>query len=129
MKRIKNYTAIWNVEHVQYALGDLKLPFPLTYSQMGWLVGTFCFVLAFGNVPPLSWTDNLLIKYAAIPIGVTWFMSKKTFDGKRPYCFIRSVLSYAFRPKRTYAGKKVVYRKQKADEAITIVRREIYVPN
>ncbi len=130
MKQIRSYTSIWNVEKVLYAIEDLQLPFPITFSQLGWLVGTFCFVLMFQDMPPLSMIDNVIIKYAAIPIGVMWFMSKKTFDGKKPYSFIRSVLAYQTRQKVTYAGKTVKkMQKRKAVQlGVTAVRSVIYEP-
>lgn len=129
MKQIKSYTSIWNVEKVLYALNDLKLPFPITYSQMVWLVLSLMLVVTFRHVPPLSLIGAELVKYVAIPVGITWFMSKKTFDGKKPYGFVKSVISYVVRSKRTCMGKKVVFRKQKASEYITIVRRITYVPD
>ena len=35
---------------------------------------------------------------------LTWFMSQKTFDGKKPYCFLKSQITYALRPKITYVA-------------------------
>lgn len=122
MKRLKSYTDIWNVEHVLYGLNDLKLPFPVTYSQIAWSVLTLVAVLFLDRYPPFSMTDNGLFKYAVIPALTAWFMSGKTFDGKKPHRFFLSVTGYAFRPKETCCGKKVTYRKKAYDEKITIVR-------
>ena len=52
-------------------------------------------------------------------------MSKKTFDGKKPYSFMRSVIAYAIRPKVTFAGKPVRLKKYRENEDITVVRSEI----
>ena len=46
-------------------------------------------------------------------MAVTWFMSQKTFDGKKPLGFLRSFISYHLRVKSTFAGKKV--KEQKND--------------
>jgi len=56
-------------------------------------------------------------------------MSKKSFDGKNPYRFLCAAFNYLIRPKETYAGKRVVYRKKTVNEYITAVRRDIYVPD
>ncbi len=56
-------------------------------------------------------------------------MSKKSFDGKNPYRFLCSAFNYLIRPKETYAGKRVMYRKKTVNEYITAVRRDIYVPD
>ena len=78
----------------------------------------------FRKVPPLAFIHNPLI-LSCIPFGVTWFMSKKTFDGKKPYSFLRSVLAYALRPKVTFAGKPVWLKKYRENADITVVRSEI----
>ena len=129
MKRIKSYTGLWNVEKVLYSVNDLQLPFPVTFTQMAWFVAMLMVVVMFGNVPPLSLIDGALLKYVGIPLGVTWFMAKKTFDGKKPYNFLRSAILYFARPKRTFAGRTVKYKKQKINEYLTIVRCENYVPD
>ena len=65
-------------------------------------------------------------QYFGIPVAFTWFMSTKTFDGKKPYGFLKSVIAYALRPKLTYAGKKVTLGRNQPQEAITAVRSEFY---
>ncbi|ENQ0442693.1 conjugal transfer protein [Listeria monocytogenes] len=131
MKKIKSYTSIWSVEKVIYAINDLQLPFPVTFTQMTWFVVSLFLVILFGNLPPLSMIDGALLKYVGIPVGLTWFMSQKTFDGKKPYGFLKSIITYMVKPKVTYAGKPVKLHNQRFDETITIVRSEMYygVPN
>lgn len=128
MKRIKNYTSIWNVEKMIYALSDVELPVPLTLTQIGWFTFTMLAVMIFKNVPPISLTDNVLIKYGLIPVGVTWFMSQKTFDGMKPYNFLKSVVSYLLRPKETYMGNPVKTVHVAINETITTVRSEVREP-
>lgn len=131
VKKIKSYTSIWSVEKVIYAINDLQLPFPVTFTQMTWFVVSLFLVILFGNLPPLSMIDGALLKYVGIPVGLTWFMSQKTFDGKKPYGFLKSIITYMVKPKVTYAGKPVKLHNQRLYETITIVRSEMYygVPN
>ena len=131
MKKIRSYTSIWSVEKVIYAINDLQLPFPITFTQMTWFVVSLLAVILLANVPPLSFIDGALLKYLGIPVGVTWFMCQKTFDGKKPYGFLKSVITYLIRAKVTYAGKAVKLQTQKLNESITIVRSEMYdgLPN
>ena len=126
MKKIKSYTSIWSVEKVIYAINDLQLPFPITFTQMTWFVLSVLFVILFAKVPPLSFISGAFLKYLGIPVAFTWFMSQKTFDGKKPYGFLKSILSYLIRPKLTYGYKPVKLKKQKLNVALTIVRSEIY---
>lgn len=127
MRRIKSYTSIWNVEKVVYAISDIVLPFPITYTQMAWFVATLLVIIMFSDVPPLSLIDGVLIKYIGLPIGITWFMSQKTFDGKKPFSYMRSLIAYAMRPKLTYLGKPVKFREERWNTEITIVRSEKHV--
>lgn len=129
MKKIKSYTDIWNVEKVLYAINDFTLPFPVTFTQITWFVITEFAVILLGDLPPLSLIEGAFLKYFGIPVALTWFMSQKTFDGKKPYSFLKSMATYAMRPKTTYAGKAVKLHNQKCNESITAVRSEIYVPD
>ena len=126
MKKLKSYTRIWSVEKVIYAINDFRLPFPVTFNQMTWFVLSLLVVMLLGNLPPLSLIDGALLKYVGVPVLLTWFMSKKSFDGKKPYGFLKSVVTYYFRPKMTYAGKAVKLQKQTFDNSITSVRSEVH---
>lgn len=129
MKKIKSYTSIWSVEKVIYAINDFQLPFPVTFSQMAWFVVSLFVVILFGELPPLSLIDGAFLKYFGIPVAFTWFVSQKTFDGKKPFGFLKSSLSYALRAKVTYAGKPVKRNNTKLQTEITTVRSVIYVPD
>ena len=87
MKKIRSYTSIWNVEKVLYAINDVNLPFPVTFTQITWFVLTEFIIILFADVPPLSMIEGAFLKYFGIPVALTWFMSQKTFDGKKPYSY------------------------------------------
>ncbi|HBH4012784.1 TPA: conjugal transfer protein [Clostridioides difficile] len=129
MKKIRSYTNIWNVEKVIYAINDFQLPFPVTFTQMAWFVVSLFAVIMFAELPPFSMIDGAFLKYVGIPVAVTWFMSQKTFDGKKPYGFLKSSISYLLRPKVTYAGKTVKLKTEMHNTAITAVRSDLYVPD
>ena len=126
MKKIRSYTSIWSVEKVLYSINDFKLPFPITFTQMAWFVMSVFAVMLLGNLPPLSFIDGAFLKYFGVPFAITWFMCQKTFDGKKPYGFLKSVLAYLVRPKLTYAGKPVKLEKEYPAQPITAVRSDIY---
>lgn len=125
MKKVRSYTSIWNVEKVIYAINDLKLPFPITFNQMTWFVLSLFLVIFLSNVPPLSLINGALLKYLGIPGFIAWFMSQKSFDGKKPVGFIRSIYRYYSQPKVTYSEKKVEEGKVTMELAITYVRSEL----
>lgn len=129
LKKIKSYTGIWNVEKVLYSINDFNLPFPITFTQMAWFVLTEFIIILFADLPPLSMIEGAFLKYFGIPVALTWFMSQKTFDGKKPYSFLKSMVAFTIRPKTTYAGKAVNLHSQMLQENITAVRSETYVPD
>ncbi|MFS1026849.1 conjugal transfer protein [Enterococcus casseliflavus] len=125
MKKIRSYTSIWNVEKVIYAINDLKLPFPITFNQMTWFVLSLFLVIFLANVPPLSLIDGALLKYLGIPGFIAWFMSQKSFDGKKPIGFLRSIFRYYSTPKVMYGEKKVSENAVVLEVSITYVRSEV----
>mgnify|MGYP002596518991 CR=1 FL=1 len=128
MKKLRSYSSVWKVEQVIYSFGDAKLPTPVTVTQLLWLAVSGVLVFMFRKVPPLVLIHNPLILYG-IPFGVTWFMSKKTFDGKKPYSFLKSQITFVLRPKVTYAGKAIKLKHEKFNPVITAVRSVMYVPD
>ncbi|XBG72084.1 conjugal transfer protein [Enterococcus cecorum] len=129
MKKIKSYTGIWNVGKVLYAINDFTLPFPVTFTQITWFVITEFTIILLGDLPPLSFIEGAFLKYFGIPVALTWFMSQKTFDGKKTYSFLKSMLTYTVRQKVTYAGKAVKPEKEVFSETVTAVRSVMYVPD
>lgn len=101
-KTIKSYTNIWRFDNILYRLGDINLPFPATYHQIGWFLFTFAFMFFFGALVPVS---NPILKYLFLPIVCGWFFGSKTLDNKRPHRFILSVIKYHMRAKKTYMGQ------------------------
>lgn len=112
-----------------YAISDVNLPFPVTFTQITWFVITEFIIILFGDIPPLSMIEGAFLKYFGIPVALAWFMSQKTFDGKKPYSFLKSQISFWIRPKVTYAGKAVKLHKEIFKETITAVRSVKYVPD
>lgn len=94
---------------------------------MSRIVKVLDLIMLFRDLPPLSMIEGAFLKYLGIPIGITWFMSQKTFDGKKPYGFLKSIILYSFRPKITYAGKSIKLKRKTINENITVVRSDIYV--
>lgn len=112
------------ISRLFYTVSSFTLDINTTVST--WFVVSLFAVMILGNLPPLSMIEGAFLKYFGIPVAFTWFMSTKTFDGKKPYGFLKSVIAYALRPKLTYAGKKVTLGRNQPQEAITAVRSEFY---
>lgn len=122
MQKLKSFTRIWSVEKVIYAINDFNLPFPVTFSQIGWFLGALLLMIFLGDLPPLSLLDNFLIKYVAIPVSTAYIMNKRSFDGKKPLGFLKSVILYILRPKLTYGHQSVNCGHETCCPDITTVR-------
>ena len=126
MKKIRSYTSIWSVEKVIYSINDFKSAISPSRSHRWRGSWCRCLQLCSWGTPPLSFIDGAFLKYFGVPFALTWFMCQKTFDGKKPYGFLKSVLAYLVRPKLTYAGKPVKLEKEYPAQPITAVRSDIY---
>ena len=62
MKKVRSYSSIWSVEKVLYAINDLQLPFPITFTQMTWFIVSLFAVMLLGDLPPLSSIDGAFLK-------------------------------------------------------------------
>lgn len=120
---VSNYTKIWNLDWVVYALEGKKLPVPANLRIIGifvvceflfWFLGnTILFFL------PKSYTVFLL------PAGATWLIAKQKLDGKAPHKWLLGMIFYWMRPKRLHRyrkfehikhygyGSNVIYRTQR----------------
>lgn len=123
MKQIHSYTSIWSVEKVLYAINDVNLPFPVTFTQMTWFIVLLALTIFCANIPPLSLIHGAFLKFLGIPAGLTWFLSQKTFDNKQPLGFLKSLINYWITPKLTFGQRPVKTKRCLIDCQITHVRR------
>ncbi len=105
MKKIKSYTGIWDVEKVVYSINDWKLPRPITFTQILWGIAFFILSLMMDGIPPFIFKNSMVMNNIAIPFFLAWFVSKKTFDDKRPYSFLLAWFKYLVKRKTNVRGK------------------------
>lgn len=108
-----------------HSIYDWSLPVTLTMTQIYWGLGTFFFILMFHDTILLSWFPNALVKWLGLPIGVAWFMSQKTFDGKKPHKFLFSVVWYYANKRKRFSGKPINLRKKTMDISYTVCERSV----
>lgn len=111
---IRTYTNIWNVEKKLYNVGDLKLPFPVAFKQIGlFVVFTVPWIaLLFFLSVPINATTHYL--WWGPPGVLTWMGNKPIFEGKSIIQYARSMIGFAFRakvytavePKKPFEGKR-----------------------
>lgn len=105
MKRIRNYSSVWRMEHVIYNFNDFTLPRHVTLSQVFWFSAFFVLSLMLKGFPPFSLTDSLLVNHVALPFALAWVAGKRGFDGKKPYSYLKSCIRFLMSPKTYTRGK------------------------
>ena len=107
----------------------LSTPVPAHIQSDGLVRGVAVCGDSLWELPPFNMIDGAFLKYFGIPVAFTWFVSQKTFDGKKPFGFLKSCVSFFLRPKVTYAGKAIKLKNQKFNTSVTAVRSVMYVPD
>lgn len=110
MIKIKSYNRIWNVEGTLFAVGDVNLPFPVTFSQIIYFVASFILMQILYRFPPFTFLGSL-VSCIVIPVLCTIGLNKIDFHGKKPPAYLLSYIMFFFRPKVTYRCKPVVNRR------------------
>lgn len=64
---------------------------------------------------------SALFRYAVIPFGASYFLKEIDFGGKNPLFYLKTVLTYAIRPKKTYLGNRVI------DKRVHYLKKEITI--
>lgn len=127
-KTCRNYRSLWKYEKTLHSIQDVKLPFPVYYSQIviyGATAG-ICGILSKIPLFPFTLFDNWLISYLALPAAAAWFFHNQKIDGKNPISFIIARLRYFFtEPKHINRYKAVDTKKQVIRYGTNIGFREI----
>lgn len=97
--RLRTYRQVWTQERVIYQVERVRLPFPVSFRQMGVFGATLLAMVGLSEIPPLALISPVL-RYLIIPGAVTWFLTKQRLDGKPPIRWLFSLARFAFAPKR-----------------------------
>ena len=97
--RLRTYRQVWSQERVIYQIERVRLPFPVSFRQMGVFSISLMLMVGISRILPLEKVSPILI-YVVIPGGLTWFLTKQRLDGKPPLKWLLSMLRYALGPKR-----------------------------
>ncbi len=106
---VSNYTKIWNLDWVIYALEGKKLPIPANLR----VVLTFCAVevvwIILGKI--LFFIPGAYI-YVFLPLLSTWIITKQKLDGKAPHKWLYSMILFSIRPKHLHRYRKIEHNKK-----------------
>lgn len=97
--RIRTYRQVWRLEQVIYQIERVRLPFPVTFRQIGIFGLALLVMVVVSGIGPLATTSPVL-RYALIPGLAAWYLTNKRLDGKMPHRWVLSMLRYLLGPKR-----------------------------
>ncbi|SGO61240.1 TcpE family [Mycobacterium tuberculosis] len=109
MKVLRTYNQVFQIEKTVYSVEGIRLPFPVTYRQAGFFVGTIALMALLNIFPPTSLVmdsipilDTYLVKFIGIPALSAWLLTKKSrmMDGKAPHRFLWRWGEYQLSPRR-----------------------------
>jgi hypothetical protein len=105
---VSNYTKIWNLDWVIYALEGKKLPMPANLRVVGIFFACEVFWIMVGKILffiPGSYT------YALLPFASTWLIAKQKLDGKAPHKWLFGMILFWMRPKHITRYRKIEHNK------------------
>ena len=106
VRELPCFTAVFRSEKVITRIHDLRLPVPLTASQVGIFLALFALCLLAYTGTPLHHTNPLLVLFV-VPAGGAWAMSRTRVDGRSPVAAGLALAVFALRPRRTRRGERV----------------------
>ncbi|AJE54230.1 hypothetical protein ABE82_26890 (plasmid) [Paenibacillus peoriae] len=118
---VPNYTKIWNLDLVMYALEGKKLIFPANLRIVG--IGFVCFFIFFFIAKLLPFIPGGYT-YVVFPGLLTWFISKQKLDGKAPHKWLMSMIYFLMRNKRISRYQKMKYNKHYTYSSKITYRKE-----
>lgn len=89
-KIIKSYNNVWHISRTFYSLGGIELPMPVSMNFMIYCILAEVPMYLIGGILPA------MIRYIIIPAVIAWVFEQRIIDGKNPYQFFRSIVSYYF---------------------------------
>jgi len=97
--RIRTYRQVWHLEQVIYQIERVRLPFPVTFRQVG-VFGAALLVMVVVSRVGVVGALSPVLRYALIPGAVAWYLTSQRLDGKPPHRWIISMVRYWSAPKR-----------------------------
>lgn len=103
MRELPCFTAVFRSERVITRIHDLRLPFPLSTSQVLAFLALFALSALAYLGTPLRGANPLLI-LLGLPAAGAWAISRARIDGRSPLAAALALAGFLLRPRRTRRG-------------------------
>lgn len=93
-ERIVTFDAVWGLKKVFYHIERFRLPIPVSLSELLIVILLEVFFIFMSN---FAWIAVIppAFRYAIIPFGAAWLLSRVDLEGRPPYQYLWSSLTFA----------------------------------
>jgi hypothetical protein len=92
-ERIVTFDAVWGLKKVFYHIERFRLPIPVSLSELLIVVLLEAFFIIMSSKFDLSFIPPVF-RFALIPIGAAWLLSRVDLEGRPPYQYFWSSLTH-----------------------------------
>ncbi|WP_336775150.1 MULTISPECIES: TcpE family conjugal transfer membrane protein [unclassified Paenibacillus] len=117
---VSNYTKIWNLDWVIYALEGKKLPIPANLRVIGIFIVCELIFYILGKTILFFLPGAYTMLF--LPFGATWLIAKQKLDGKAPHKWLLGMIYFWMRNKHLYRYRKFQYTKRYAYDSKVVYR-------
>lgn len=106
--KVHTYTNIWSTERKIYAFGDISLPTPVSFKQIGLFILSaipWFTIMAFTPFSLMSGDPYVVMAWFGPPIALTILGNKKLLEDKSLFEFLGSQISFLMEPKHITDGQ------------------------
>ena len=97
--RLRTYRKVWRMERVIYQIERVRLPFPVSFRQVG-IFAAAAALLALLSAVQLIGAAPPALRYVLLPGLAAWYLSRQTLDGRAPHLWLRSLVRFWLSPRR-----------------------------
>lgn len=94
-ERIVTFDAVWGLKKVFYHIERFRLPIPVSLSELLIVILSESFFFYMSSKFPWMTVIPPVFRYAIIPFGSAWLLSRVDLEGRPPYQYIWSSITHA----------------------------------
>lgn len=96
---LRSYRGTFRQERVLHAVGDLRLPWPVTLQQAGAFAVSLAACWALWRALPIRVLVPGVVWLGLVPGAMAWALTRLEVDGRSPAAYLAAQLAYLLRPR------------------------------
>lgn len=120
--RLSTYRQVWTLERVIYKIEGVRLPFAVTFRQVGLFLATASIMVLSSRIPLVGGLTPT-VRYLLVPATVSWYLTKRSLDGKPPHHWLRSLVRFWLGPRKLVRYRPAAFTGRRTRLVVTIFMR------